>query len=230
MQLSIIIPTLNEAVNIGRLVRYLYQFSDDRLSEIIVANATKTNDNTAEVAIKEGALVVNCECTGRANQMNYASLIAKGDVFYFVHADAIPPKTYLDDIENALNKGYQLGYFSYQHDSKCWLLRINGYYTRFDGIFTGGGDQTLFIKKKTFNRMNGFNNECLIMEDFELMSRIRHRRVPFTIIQNDVIVSARKYANHGYWRVNLSNLLVFIMFKLNFPQKRIVDLYKRLLN
>ena len=229
MQLSIVIPTLNEAENIGKLILYLKQNSDDRLLEIIVVNAIKTSDNTAEVAKLAGANKVIHTDTGRAKQMNRGQSIAEGDIFYFIHADARPPVNYLDEIEKALSEGFKLGFFSYQHDSQCPLLKINGYCTRFDSIFTGGGDQTFFIKADTFTSIGRFDENCLIMEDFEIVERIRAVKIPYKIIKNDVIVSARKYTKNGYVRVNLSNLIVFIMYKFGCSQKRLVGTYRWLL-
>ena len=56
-KISIIIPTLNEALNIGVLIKYLRQHSNDSLLEIIVVDAD-SSDDTAGVAREAGAVVL----------------------------------------------------------------------------------------------------------------------------------------------------------------------------
>ncbi len=229
MHLSIVIPTLNEEENIARLVQYLRKISDSRLVEIIVVNAAATKDRTAQVAAAAGARVITSAIASRAVQMNLGAEQAKGEVFYFVHADVLPPTGYLDNIEKAIQRGYAMGYFSYQHDCEEAWLKINGYFTRFDGIFTGGGDQTHFIRKEDFWLLNGFDENCLIMEDFDFIRRARKAKLPYIIIKNDALVSARKYKAFGYAKVNIVNFIAFCMFHLGVAQPKIVRTYKRLL-
>lgn len=230
MQLSIIIPTFNEARNLQRLLPYLYQHADERLLEILVADSCNSTDDSAAKAMELGAKVICCERVGRANQMNIAAQAAKGDVLYFVHADVLPPPNYLDDIEHTLQKDVDFGCFSYRFDSQHLLLRINAYFTRFDGLFAGGGDQTLFIKREVFKALNGFDENWCIMEDFEFTKRAKRAGYVYEIVPEDAVVSARKYQNNSYLRVTFSNLWVFVMYWLGSSPVRIKARYRKLLS
>ena len=84
--LSVIIPTYNEADNIGRLVADLRRHAPAETVEILVVDANSP-DGTAEVARQAGATVLAAPKPGRAAQMNHGAHQARGDVFYFVHAD-----------------------------------------------------------------------------------------------------------------------------------------------
>ncbi len=227
MQVSIIIPTLNEAKNIEQLVPYLQENSGDALVEVIVVDAPKSEDGTAQVATKLGAKVVKCDQCCRAVQLNLGAVHAQTGLLYFVHADVLPPASYLLDIQSAIDDGKEWGFFSYQFNTNKLLLKLNAFYTKFDGMFAGGGDQTLFIKKATFEQLGGFDETYRIMEDFEFTQRARARKLPFTIIRNDVIVSARKYQSNAYWKVNLVNLWMFLLFWSGASQEKMIRTYRK---
>ncbi len=227
MLISIVIPTLNEEKNIARLIPYLIQNMGHGNIEIIVVDTVKSIDNGDKVAKNYGAKVIKSEICCRAVQLNLGAHQAKGDILYFIHADVIPPKTYYEDILKAIQKDKDWGFFSYRFNTNNWLLRINSYYTRFDGLFAGGGDQTLFIKKDIFHQIGRFNEDCKIMEDFELTRRLKAQKIPFQIIKNDVIVSARKYEKNNYVKVNLVNFWVFMLFLKGVSQDKIIQIYRK---
>jgi len=228
MLLSIIIPTYNEAENLPRLVERLCSQHDERLLEIIVVDGG-SEDSTCEKARNlRLTKVFSSDIKRRACQMNLGAKEAKGDVLYFVHADTLPPKSFLDDIEEALKAGYPMGCYRFQFDSKRWILKFNSWLTRFDRISFRGGDQSLFIEKSKFEELEGFCEKHLIMEEYDFLLRAR-KTIPFKIIQKDIIVSARKYKNNSWPRVQFANVLVFNMYFLGYPQERLVRTYKGLL-
>ena len=96
-------------------------------------------------------------------------------------------------------------------------------------MFTGGGDQCLFIKKQVFEAVGEYNENQVLMEDFEFFKRMKKNKVPYTIIKNDLVVSARKYECNSYLRVNLSNLLLVLLFKLGYPGDKLKILHNKLI-
>ncbi len=161
--------------------------------------------------------------------MNAAAKISTGEVLYFVHADTRPLPSFSEDINSSISNGHLAGCYRYQFDSENYLLKINSWFTRFNGLFSGGGDQTLFVKKTFFEDLNGFDEEYTIMEDFDLVRRIREK-TKFLIIPKSIKVSARKYENNSWLRVQLTNLVVFIYFLSNKQASKIKILYCSLLN
>lgn len=227
MEVSVIIPTLNEAESIEKLVKHLHNCFTTNY-EIIVVDAN-SSDGTVALAENAGATVIGCEKMSRAFQMNKGAEAAKGEILYFVHADSFPPKSCYQDILMAFNEGFDLGCYRFKFDSKRIMLAVNSYFTRFDRIMCRGGDQTLFIKKKTFDQLGGYKNNYRIMEEYEFILRAR-KTLSFKIIPKDVIVSARKYDENSYFRVNIANLAVFTLFKFGASQESMINTYKRLLN
>lgn len=226
-KISIIIPTLNEEENVGQLVQHLFQYRTDALLEVIVVDGSST-DNTAEIAQKAGAKVVVCTKCGRANQMNTGSKAAKGDILYFVHCDTLPPSTYLTDIQAAVAEGFPMGCFQTKFDTNRPLVKTNSWWSQFDFLFCRGGDQTLYVTKPVFEDLHGYK-EMLIMEEYDFLIRAR-KKYPFKIIPNRVLVSARKYENRSYVKVQFANTVVFNMYRFGASQERLVQTYKKLLN
>ncbi|PHN02959.1 TIGR04283 family arsenosugar biosynthesis glycosyltransferase [Flavilitoribacter nigricans] len=228
MEISIIIPTLNEAENIDRLVRHLVSHGGQQLLEVIVVDGGST-DNTLNLAARAGAEVLISPKRGRSAQMNYGASRARGNLLYFVHADTLPPAHFAADIRESLELDYPLGCFRFRFDSRRPLLRLNSWFTRFDLLWCRGGDQSLYIQRDLFRELDGFSDEHIIMEEYDLIVRAR-RDHAFRIIPREILVSARKYESNSYLRVQIANFIAFNMYRLGFPQKRIYNTYRRMLD
>ena len=226
--ISVIIPTLNEAANIGRLVRYLLKYRTSALEELIVVDGG-SQDETVLEATNAGATLLECTHCGRAYQMNQGAAIAKGTILYFVHSDTVPPPTYLNDILAAVQLGHNIGCFRalYEH-SKYPLLKINSYCTRFPVLWCRGGDQSLFITQLLFKQLDGYDEEYQLMEEYALIAKAQEKE-PFKIISKNVQVSIRKYEQRGYFKVQLANLVAFNLFRFGVSQDKLVSIYKRML-
>jgi rSAM/selenodomain-associated transferase 2 len=227
MKISIIIPTYNEESWIVEQLIHLEKHSKDCVAEIIVVDGGST-DNTVQLVRKAGFTCLKSAQKGRAAQMNTGYKHSTGDVLYFVHADSTPPHSYIDDIQKAMNDGFKAGCYRFRFNSDKWLLKINSYFTRFNGIMCRGGDQTLFVKRELFEKLDGFREDFQIMEDYDMIKKIQ-QVADFRIIPKDVIVSARKYEKNYYLQVNLANFIIFMMYFANVSQDMMVTTYKRLI-
>ncbi len=224
---SIIIPTFNEGASIQSLVAFLNK-NGGKDVEVIVADGD-SNDDTAAKAKEAGAIVLQSPEKGRAAQMNYGASKSNGDILYFVHADSIPPETYVADIQTAVGEGYDLGRYRSKFISKKFLLKLNAFFTRFDLFMCYGGDQTFFITHELFNKVGGFAKDMKIMEDYEIVERAKlHGR--YKIIPKVVAISARKYDTNSWFKVQRANYRIVKMYKNNASQDEMVNTYKRLLN
>ncbi len=229
MKVSVIIPTFNEQDNIKKLLDFFMLAPNRHLIEIIVVDGG-SSDDTISIAqsFKEVNVCISPK-KGRAAQMNYGASKAIGEIFYFVHADVIPVLNYYDDVINAITEN-DFGCYRYVFDSPNNLLKFNAYMTRYNSVWAGGGDQTLFIKKDTFFKLNGFKDELLIMEDFDLVKRAKKMKMKFIILPCNVMVSARKYKYNSWIKVQYANTLIMLAWKFGASQIWLQDKYKKLLS
>ncbi|QLG44001.1 glycosyltransferase [Costertonia aggregata] len=223
--ITIIIPAHNERENLLKLVHYIDNPVVASNAEVIISISCDTTDGSENIKVPPYIKLIKCDGRGRATQMNRAAGMAKGNVLVFLHADVQPPKSFLLDIEKTMDGGFEAGFFSYRFDKESFFLKINASFTAKDGIFTGGGDQCLFIQKTLFEALGKFDENQVVMEDFEFFQRMKKNRIKYKIIKNDLVVSARKYENNSYIRVNLSNLLLVVLFKMGYPARKLKSLH-----
>lgn len=228
MTISIIIPTYNEAANIGKLVAYLKKNGGEFVSEIIVADGG-SEDDTLHLAKNAGAFAVKSLKKGRGGQMNYGASLATGSILYFVHADVFPPLTFVNDILNAIKEGYSFGRYRMRFNTKKWYLRANEFFTRFDFFVCYGGDQTLFVSSQLYKESGGFRDDMRIMEDFEFTNRLK-KIGKYKIFKKGALISDRKYDTNSWWRVQRANYTIVKMYKKGATQQQMVYQYKKMLH
>lgn len=228
MQISTIIPTLNEAAHIEGLIRRLRDGAGGLAMEIIVADAG-SSDATVVLAEKCGARVLYTGIASRPAQMNLAAKVATADILYFVHADTLPPIDYARQVLQAVEQGVDFGCFRFRFDSERAALRFNSWCTRIPVMMCRGGDQSLFISRQLFDRLHGFDESHIVMEDYDIIRRGK-RYGKFKILADDVVVSARKYALNSYPRVNLANFCVFTLYYFGVKPKKLKSLYKKMIH
>jgi len=209
MRLSVIIPTLNESAHLAAtLESVLAHLPPD--AEVLVCDGGST-DTTADIAARYPVRLIHAPTRGRAAQMNFAAAQAQGELLFFLHADCHPPAQYANKITAAVRNGKTAGCFRYRFDSPRLLLRAQAWCIRFPGILFRGGDQTLFITRELFTRIGGFNETYVVMEDYDIIRRIR-RIGSFAILPDLAVVSARKYQHNSWLAVNFANAVAMTMF------------------
>ncbi|WP_266204746.1 TIGR04283 family arsenosugar biosynthesis glycosyltransferase [Pontibacter kalidii] len=224
-RISIIIPTYNEADNIERLVRHLLKAVP--APEVIVSDGGST-DATQLLAKEAGASVVQSSLKGRAPQMNAGAKAATGSILYFLHADTFPPADYQATILENCTPASGAGCFRLQFDDAHWFLSVNAWFTRFDVDSIRFGDQSLYIRRHYFEQIGGFRNDYVLLEDQEIISRIR-KCTGFRVLSKAVTTSAQKYRENGIYRLQLIFSFIWFLYYLGLPQQKLVHIYNTLI-
>lgn len=229
MKLSVIIPVYNEALFIGRTIRHILRFGGGKVGEILVVDSGSTDD-TVKLATEAGARVLSSVIQGRGAQLNFGALQSKCEVLYFVHADTLPPESFVLDIETAMANGCEMGNFRYTFDSSRVLIRINAFFTRFRWFFTQGGDRTFFIRRETYFALGGYDPYYVIMEEYDFLRRAKRAGHDFVMLPCKCVVSARKYERNSWLRVQLANLVVYNLWALGWARPQTLKaVYRRML-
>ena len=228
MDLSIIIPTLNEEEHLPRLLERLQSSSSREKTEITVVDGG-SKDKTLTCCRSYEIKTIKTRAN-RAIQMNTGARASQNSILYFVHADSVPPESFFGDIESSISEGSDLGCYRFRFESQNRLLKINNFFTRFDRSWSRGGDQSLFIRRSVFEALGGFREEYVIMEEYDFLRRARNHGYSFDIIPKDILVSARKYDHNSYLKVQLANLVAYSMFKYGAMPETIMRTYRSMIH
>ncbi|HBC57303.1 MAG TPA: glycosyl transferase [Gammaproteobacteria bacterium] len=193
-QLSIIIPTLNEAEGVVELLKELQWIRAAGHELIVVDGGSK--DGTSDLA---SAWVDHLAIStpGRAIQLNLGAKVARHDILLFLHADT---RISQEAIEASLNHCYReqaWGRFDVRLSGRQRRFRVveraMNMRSRLTGIATG--DQAMFIRRELFEQIGGFP-EIPIMEDIALSKRLNEISKPVCLWQQ-VETSSRRWEEAG---------------------------------
>lgn len=225
--ISVVLPTYNEAGSIYKTVELLRMHDTRNLVKEVIVSDGGSADHTIDEASKAGAKVILSK-KGRAAQMNAGAAQATYPVLYFLHADTQPPEHYTRLIEAAVSKGYQAGCFRLRFDVQHWFLQANACFTRFNINVFRFGDQSLFVSKACFTKAGGFNEQLIMLEDQEIIPRLRQFS-KFTVINKPVTTSARKYVKNGVYKTQLIYFIVYMLYRLGVSQQQLLRFYKKMI-
>ncbi len=204
IDISVIIPVLNEADNIYHLLQTTINHSHNtQRIEIIIVDAN-SQDNTIEQIQNFKSQhpditlhIYTCPLLGRALQMKHGFHHCIGQFVLFCHADTILPKAWDQQIINNFKiTSIQWCYFTLQFNaSHPGLSFVEAMVKRYQ---VARGDQALCFRRQYFQTIGQFDN-VLLCEDFHLIYTLhknKQERLKQSKRINDTITtSARKYAN-----------------------------------
>jgi len=195
-QVSIVVPTLDEAAGIGRALTALQPLRA-RGAEVLVVDGG-SRDGTRELAGPLADRVLDAP-RGRAAQMNAGARAARGPVLLFLHADTILPPGALEAIEAACRSSCW-GRFDVRIEGKSRLLglvaSLMNLRSRVTGIATG--DQAIFVRRSAFESVGGYP-AIPLMEDVALSKALKGLAAP-VCLRLRVTTSGRRWDREGAWR------------------------------
>lgn len=225
MKVSIIIPVLNESERIGGVLTALEAAAQDAPYEVIVVDGDPAGGTLS--AVPADRAVTMTAPKGRARQMNAGVARSSGDLLLFLHADTRLPSAALPKIIAAM-QDIRLagGAFDLGIDNPHWIFRVTGWCASRKHRLTRVpyGDQAIFLRREMFERLGGFP-EIPLMEDVELMKRLKRLGGRIIIFPDTVATSARKWEKDGILFTILRNWTLQTLYLLGVPAEKLVRFY-----
>ncbi len=177
---SVIIPTYMEERAIGRTLHHLSRAGRGHDVEIIVVDSD-SSDRTREIASGLGASVVNIRKRGISVARNHGARLAKGEILIFIDADSIVPSNLFTRLESVFSEPGVVG-------ASCNMMpdpsvRPTLFEYSFYRVWSGvkslahaikpctSGENGIMIRRETFNRLGGFDENLPVIEDLDFVFR-----------------------------------------------------------
>jgi rSAM/selenodomain-associated transferase 2 len=222
-QLSVVIPTLNTADTLPRLLEQLRAFP--LAKEIIIVDGG-SSDETVAIAQAAGAHVI-AAARGRGIQLAAGASAAVGNWVLFLHADCRLARGWDGAVAGFLaapEATGRAGYFDFALDDAApaarRLERVVAWRCRV--LALPYGDQGLLVARSLYQAVGGFA-PLPLMEDVDLVRRLGRQRL--ARIGAQCISSPRRYRREGYWARPLRNLFCLSLYFAGVPAQQILRLY-----
>jgi glycosyltransferase involved in cell wall biosynthesis len=199
MKVSIVIPTLNEEAVLPKLLDSIriQDFSD---YEVVVADA-RSKDRTREIAGEYGCRVVDggMPAAGR----NAGARAAQGEFLFFLDADVILPPGFIRNVYDEMQDRYlDLATCEIRPLSEYRLDRIihrlmNAAVLLNLYIDPKAFGFCIFVTKRLFNRIKGFDETIYVAEDNDFVKRgSAYSQLRF-LNSAHIMVSIRRFEKEG---------------------------------
>ncbi len=226
--ISLIIPTLNEARVLPKLLEAFPPHLRHRFDLELVISDGGSRDRTLDIARAAGArLVQHTAGTPQtiAEARNLGATRARGEVLIFLDADSTIPKVehFLKRIEETMREPRTLAAtvkIEIAPDQRTltdrlWLTAFNLIFRLENALGMGmGRGNCQIVRHEAFRKVKGYNEELVAGEDFDLFRRLG--RLGHIAFLWDVTVyeSPRRFRRLGYirttslWFINSLSILL----------------------
>ncbi len=194
-------------------------------AEIIVADGGST-DGTADLAAGFCDQLVESQ-RSRANQMNAGAHAARGEILWFLHADAELPLQCLDEIARIMEDSNVVGGYFRIRLPGALVYRLTDSFAHYAGMLLRMrcGDHGIFCRRTAFVDVGGFPTVPL-MEDVEFFRRLhRYGRVMHS--EKRIVVSPRRYEAIGPARLTFAYGFIATLHVLGAPLSLLARIYRR---
>jgi rSAM/selenodomain-associated transferase 2 len=226
IKFSIIIPVVHEGERIHDLIESLNHLDSDKNIEIIIVDGTEEQD-TLKAIHSNNAIKISSE-KGRAKQMNSGASVARGEVLIFLHADTELPSRALKKIDFLMEQGdYVGGAFDLGIKSDKFIFKVIGTLSSLRSRLNRipFGDQAIFIRREFFKKIGGYK-ETPLMEDVELMRRIKKSGNKIWIFYDRVITSPRRWEREGVIYCTFRNWTLQTLYFLGVSPHKLIHYYR----
>lgn len=226
IDISVIIPVLNEEERINTAIEAVFAQRFYGSVEIIVVDGHA--NGTTLGRIKNKKVIQLKSSASRGIQMNAGARAASGKVLLFLHCDTVLPMGALTAIHKTMAQNTtRAGAFDLSIDSHGCVFRMIEKSASARSRITRipYGDQAIFIQKKFFFDVGQYT-PIPVMEDVDLMRKIKKNKGRVQILNLQVLTSARRWKKEGLLYCTLRNWTLLTFFFLGVKPQTLVKFYK----
>jgi len=212
--ISVIIPVYGEAGCINGTIDKLKSSVSQMLWTIEIIVVDGDPEKSTLQSIKDPDIIKIVSPAGRGVQMNHGARAATADLLLFLHADTVLPENALKAILGiSRDKGVAAGAFDLAigdaHPAFRIIEKVATLRSRITRI--PFGDQAVFFKSECFWALGGYKPIAL-MEDVDIMRRLKKKGYKIRFIADSVITSARRWKKEGLVYTTLRNWMLQLLF------------------
>ena len=220
---SVIIPCYRDEAELTHLLEQLREIPRAPL-EIIVVDGAASDQCQKICNIYQVSRLVSEPCRGR--QLLAGAARARGDVLWFLHADARLSFDPLTAICRVIDKGAVGGYFRFRFDvPRAWpvffLEPAIALRCRFGVPY---GDQGLFVLRQIYIKADG-HAPLPLFEEVHLVNRVR-RLGRFYPLCEPIFVNPRRWLRDGWWRRTWKNRKLALNFACGVAPNKLAAHYR----
>ena len=222
LNLSIIIPTLNEAKNLPLLLSDLAEIREQ--SEIIIIDSN-SEDATKDISNIYGAAYHNIKERNRGLQLNTGAKKAQGNWLLFIHADSRLNKNWSEEISQIISRyRNSIYFFKFKVNNKNLIFRFLELMVKLRFLFlrTPYGDQGLLIHRNIYFKYKGYK-KIPIMEDIDFINRLKVKEFLY-LLNSSILTSSRKWQRNNFLHQSIINFRLRRKWSKGHP---IDEIYKK---
>jgi rSAM/selenodomain-associated transferase 2 len=222
---SIVVPVLYEEDTIPDLIEHIFGLDGAGRCEVIVVDGDP--DGGTIRAIEDDRVVTMTSPKWRSRQMNAGAAAARGATLIFLHADTRLPHDALSDIDTTIsNDDFDCGAFRLRFDSDRFIYRLMSSFVTIRSRWNRlpYGDQAIFFRRGYFERIGGYS-EIPLMEDVEIVRRVRRLGGRMKIMDSFVRTSCRRLEAEGVARRVFQNYMISILYAFGVSPEKLVRFY-----
>ena len=226
MELAVVIPTLNTATPLGRVLKQV-----TGVDRVVVADGG-SEDGTLRVALRAGAVVASGSA-GRGQQLHRGCTFALDtmgeDAWLLVfHADTVLPANWRELAKAHIREAPdRAAHFAYGADGSWWERAVLENAVRLRELAWGlpYGDQGLLLSGQLYREVGGYHAMSLF-EDVDMVTRLKRHHGRLARLDGAVATDISAYRREGLFRRSVRNLALLQAYRHGESVEELAERYR----